>query len=126
MVNSCSFFTKPRGWPMAKRPYVNFKEIKERIRIADVLEILGLTDRFKKARDGLMGVCPLPSHAHGPMPNAEQFKIGHKDGIDVWHCFGDCQRGGDVIEFVKAMTGYDNAHVRLWFAEYFKDRLTLA
>ena len=111
---------------MARRPFVNFKEIKERIRFADVLQVLGLTEQFKKAGDGLMGVCPLPTHTHGPMPNPEQFKIGHKDGVDVWHCFGDCQRGGDVIEFVKAMTGYDNSHVRLWFAEAFPDRLSLA
>jgi DNA primase len=110
---------------MAKRPYVNFKELKERIRIMDVLQVLGLTERFKKVGDNLVGVCPLPSHVHGPMPNPEQFKIGRQDGVDVWHCFGDCQRGGDVIEFVKAMTGYDNAHVRLWFAEKFADRLSL-
>lgn len=108
-----------------QRPYVVFKQIKERIRIAEVLKVLGLEERFKKAGDGLMGVCPIPSHIHGPMPNPEQFKIGRKDGTDVWHCFGDCQRGGDVIEFVKAMTGYDNAHVRLWFAEHFAERLDL-
>jgi hypothetical protein len=30
-----------------------------------------------------------------------------------------------VIEFVKAMTGLDNAHVRFWFAEKFSDRLSL-
>jgi DNA primase len=110
---------------MAKRPYVKFAEIKERIRIADVLQVLGLADQFKRSGETLTGVCPFPSHVHGPMPNGEQFKIGHKDGVDVWHCFGDCQRGGDVIEFMKAMTGLDNAHVRFWFAEKFPDRLSL-
>jgi len=110
---------------MAKRPYVKFAEIKEKVRLADVLQVLGLTERFKKSGETLTGVCPFPSHVHGPMPNAEQFKVGRKDGVDVWHCFGDCHRGGDVIEFVKAMTGYDNSHVRLWFAEKFPDRLSL-
>jgi DNA primase len=70
-------------------------------------------------------VCPFPCHSHGPSPNPEQFKINFKDGLWLWHCFGDCQRGGDVVEFVKMMTGYDNSHVRFWFAEKFGDRLTV-
>lgn len=110
---------------MAERPYVSFAEIKQRIPIPDVLIALGIIDRFSRKKDTLTGVCPLPSHQHGPHPNAEQFKINQRDGLWLWHCFGDCQRGGDVIEFVKAMTGYDDAHVRFWFAEKFADRLTL-
>jgi DNA primase len=42
----------------------------------------------------------------------------------LWHCFGDCQRGGDVIELVKELTSYDNAHVRFWFHEHFGERLS--
>src|SRR3954465_9678563 len=29
---------------------------------------------LQEGRRGLMGVCPLPAHEHGPMPNPEQFK----------------------------------------------------
>src|SRR5215212_8061345 len=108
---------------MEERPYVKFAEIKERVLILDVLKALGLAEQFKTSGKGLTGVCPIPSHKHGPMPNPEQFKVGQKDGVDVWHCFGDCQRGGDVIELVKLVTGLDNAHVRLWFAQHFGDRL---
>lgn len=110
---------------MAERPYVNFSELKTRVPILDALKALGLAEQFKQTGKGLSGVCPLPSHKHGPMPNPEQFKIDQKDGVDVWHCFGDCQRGGDVIELVKAVAGLDNAHVRLWFAQHFADRLSL-
>lgn len=110
---------------MRERPYVSFAEVKEKVPIPDVLNLLGLADRFTRTNDTLTGICPLPSHAHGLRPNAEQFKINRRDGIWLWHCFGDCQRGGDVLEFVKAMTGYDDAHVRFWFAEHFGDRLTL-
>lgn len=110
---------------MARRPYVVFKECKERIRMVEVLEMFGIAGQFKPVGEGLVGVCPLPNHVHGPMPNPEQFKTARKDSVDVWHCFGDCQRGGDVVEFVKAMTGYDNSHARLWFAEHFGDRLSL-
>ncbi|MBS0204481.1 MAG: toprim domain-containing protein [Planctomycetes bacterium] len=110
---------------MAERPYVSFAEVKQKIPIPDVLAVLGLADRFTRTKGTLTGVCPLPSHQHGPNPNPEQFKINQREGLWLWHCFGDCQRGGDVIELVKAMTGYDNSHVRFWFAENFGDRLTL-
>ena len=109
---------------MNERPYVSFLEVKQRVSIPDVLQVLGIENQFAKIGDRLTGVCPLPNHKHGPKPNREQFKINRKDDVWVWHCFGDCQRGGDVVELVKSMTGYDNAHVRFWFAEHFGDRLS--
>lgn len=108
---------------MATRPYVSFAEVKEKVSIPDVLDVLGLTGKFSRKGESLSGVCPLPAHKHGPQPNADQFKINCKGGTWLWHCFGDCQRGGDVIELAKAVTSYDNAHVRLWFHEHFGDRL---
>lgn len=107
-----------------QRPYVSFAEVKQKVTLPEVFQVLGIADRFTRKGDTLSGLCPLPSHQHGPRPNPEQFKVNEKDGVFLWHCFGDCQRGGDVVEFVKAMTGYDNAHVRFWFAEKFGDRLT--
>jgi DNA primase len=114
-----------KGVVMSDRPYVSFAEVKGKVTIPDALEALGLAEKFTRKGDKLSGVCPLPQHNHGPKPNSEQFKADVKDGVWVWHCFGDCQRGGDVIELVKAITGYDNAHVRFWFAEKFGQRLTL-
>jgi DNA primase len=108
---------------METRPYVSFAEVKVKVSILDALEVLGLAGGFQPKGQTLVGVCPLPSHKHGPRPNPAQFKINCKDGTWLWHCFGDCQRGGDVIELVKAITGYDNAHVRFWFAEHFRQRL---
>ncbi len=110
---------------MSKRPYVSFAEVKARVPIPDVLDLLGISDQFHRQGDVFTGACPLPAHQHGPSPNLEQFKINRRDGLWLWHCFGDCQKGGDVIELVKEMTGYDDAHVRFWFAENFGDRLTL-
>jgi DNA primase len=107
-----------------QRPYVSFAEVKRKVTLPEVFRVLGIDDRFTRKGDTLSGLCPLPSHQHGPRPNPEQFKVNEKDGVFLWHCFGDCQRGGDVVEFVKAMTGYDNAHVRFWFAEKFGERLT--
>ena len=109
---------------MATRPYVSFAEVKEKVSIPEVLDVLGLIDKFSRKGDSLSGVCPLPSHQHGPRPNPEQFKVNCKDGLWLWHCFGDCQRGGDVIELVKELTGYGNEHVRFWLHEHFGDRLS--
>lgn len=109
---------------VTRRPYVDFQEVKRAVSMPDVLQAFGLVERFQKRGESLIGVCPLPTHQHGPQPNPDQFRIDLKDGVWLWHCFGDCQRGGDVVEFVKGMTGYGDAHVRLWIAEHFGDRLT--
>lgn len=110
---------------MSERPYVSFDEVKRRVTILDALEVFGLADRFRREGKTYAGVCPLPGHVHGPSPNPNQFKIALQNEVSVFHCFGDCQRGGDVIEFVKLMTGLDHAHVRFWFAQHFGDRLKL-
>jgi hypothetical protein len=110
---------------MTQRPYVSFAEVKEKVPIPDALAALGILNRFERRGDTLHGVCPFPTHQHGPRPNAEQFKVNRRDGLWLFHCFGDCARGGDVIELVKLMTGYDNSHVRFWFCDHFADRLSL-
>jgi DNA primase len=110
---------------MSDRPYVNFQEVKDKVPIPEALEKLGLADQFKRKGDVLTGLCPLAGHVHGPKPNEQQFKINKKGETWLWHCFGDCNRGGDVIELVKLVKGFDNAHVRFWFAEHFGDRLSL-
>ncbi len=106
------------------RAYVDFAEVKQKVSMPEVLQVFGIADRFEWKGQTLCGVCPLPGHVHGPSPNPEQFKINNKDGTWLWMCFGDCKAGGDVIEFAKAMTGYDDAHIRFWLAEKFGARLT--
>ena len=110
---------------MSDRPFVDFREVKAHISIPEVLDVLGIREQFTEKEGVLTGVCPFPDHSHGPKPNRSQFKINQKDGVWLWHCFGDCQAGGDVIELVKRCQGLSNEHVRFWFAEHFADRLTL-
>jgi DNA primase len=109
---------------MSQRPYVSFAEVKEKVSILDVLDALGIADHFQRKNDTLTGVCPLPAHKHGPCPNTEQFKISVKKNL--WKCFGDCDKGGDIISLVKEYMGYDDAHVRFYFSEHFGDRLRLS
>jgi hypothetical protein len=109
---------------MTERPFVSFAEVKQKVSVPDVLAAFGLLDRFRRRGDVLTGVCPLPGHKHGPSPNPDQWRADCRKGVWQWYCFGDCQRGGDVVELAKALTGYDNAHVRFWFAERFGERLS--
>lgn len=112
---------------MAKRPYVSFAEVKEKVSIPDVLQTLRIADQFRVKDDTWIGCCPLLQHQHGPQPNENQFRIDCKKGLWLYRCFGDCSEtelgGGDVINFVKGMTGLSDAHVRFWFVEHFGERL---
>ena len=112
---------------MSDRPFVSFAEVKEKVPIPDVLDVFGITDQFRERKEALVGVCPLPQHVHGPRPNDSQFRIDCRKGLWLYKCFGDCADtplgGGDVINFVKAMTGLSDAHVRFWFADHFGNRL---
>jgi DNA primase len=68
----------------------------------------------------------LPEHKRkeGSTGNPRQFVITISPTGDLWHCFGNCGRGGDAISLIKAITGLDNVGVRNWYAEHFLDRLS--
>jgi CHC2-type zinc finger protein len=53
----------------------------------------GLFDALKRVGSQLVGCCPLHRGT-----NNKQFVVGLAS--QSWHCFGDCNRGGGVIDFV--------------------------
>jgi DNA primase len=111
---------------MGTRPYVSFDEVKARVPIPDVLQVLGIADRFEQRNGALVGACPFPSHVHGPSPNGEQFRINLVEGsLWMWRCWGDCKASGNVVQFVMRFLGLSAEHVRFWFAEHFGERLNL-
>jgi DNA primase len=82
------------------RPFLDFKAIKGRVAIADVLA------RYKVSlvrvnQTALKGTCPLPSHASG---TKNTFCVN--EAKSVWYCHSDsCKKngeraGGNVIDFV--------------------------
>lgn len=111
---------------MGQRPYVSFEEVKAKVPIPDVLQPLGIADRFQQRNGALVGVCPFPTHIHGPSPNSEQFRINQADGVWLWRCWGDCKACGNVVQFVMRFLGLSAEHVRFWFAEHFGERLTVS
>ena len=73
--------------------FVDFKAVKAAVSILQVLERYGIADKFKRSGDSLSGPCPLHDGQ-----NPTQFRVSI--GKNCWHCFGRCNDGGNVLEFV--------------------------
>src|ERR1039457_5745573 len=86
-----------------KRPFLDFKAIKGRVAIRDVLARyqVGLV---RVNQVSLKGTCPLPSHSSG---SKNTFFVNQAKS--VWYCHSDsCKKngnraGGNVIDFVSLM-----------------------
>ncbi len=94
------------------RPYLDFKAIKARVTMADILGRYGVT-LARVNQTALKGTCPLPSHTSG---RKNTFFVNVAKS--VWYCHSDsCRKngnraGGNVIDFVAAMeqcSAYDAA-----------------
>lgn len=82
---------------MAKgKNWVNFAEIKSKVRIEDVIDRYGLADQFKKSGKNIVGCCPIHKGS-----NSRQFSIDPDKNI--WNCFGNCKTGGNILDFVAMM-----------------------
>ena len=81
---------------MPKSSFVDFKAIKAAVTMEQVLDHYGFADRFKKTGDSLSGPCPI----HGGS-NPTQFRISISKNI--WNCFSECKRGGNVLDFIARM-----------------------
>jgi DNA primase len=85
------------------RPFLDFKEIKQRVTIADVLPRYQV-NLVRVNQTALKGTCPLPSHSSG---SKNTFFVNVEKS--VWYCHSDsCKKngnraGGNVIDFVAAM-----------------------
>jgi len=85
------------------RPFLDFKEIKQRVTIADVLPRYQV-NLVRVNQTTLKGTCPLPSHSSG---SKNTFFVNVVKS--VWYCHSDsCKKngnraGGNIIDFVAAM-----------------------
>jgi len=76
-------------------PFAGFATLKRTVSLTQVLDRYGLLERLRRSGDQLNGACPL----HGGH-NPSQFRADLDRNL--WVCFGDCQRGGSIIDFVSA------------------------
>lgn len=81
---------------MPKSLFVDFKAVKAAISMEKVLEHYGLLDRFKRSGDNLSGPCPIHKGT-----NPTQFRVSLSKNI--WNCFSECKRGGNVLDFIAKM-----------------------
>jgi DNA primase len=101
------------------RPFVDFKSIKRRVGIADVLARYRV-NLVRVNQTAMRGSCPLPSHSSG---SKNTFYVN--EAKSVWYCHSEsCKKdgaraGGNVIDFVALMeqcSVYDAAkRIDEWF-----------
>lgn len=78
---------------MPKKPFVDFREVRSRITMEQVLEHYGVLDTFKRTGTRLSGPCPI----HGGS-NPSQFRVDTEKNL--WNCFSECKHGGNVLDFI--------------------------
>ena len=71
---------------------IDFQDLKANVSIEQIIAWLNI-DLKKTGTHQLRGVCPI----HGGS-NDRQFVVSTDKNL--WHCFGDCNGGGDIIELV--------------------------
>ena len=86
----------------AKAAWVDFKAIKSQVSIVQILERYGVLHTLAKSGNGdrLSGACPI----HGGS-NKTHFRVSVSK--NCWNCFGQCQSGGNIIDFVAKKEGVD-------------------
>jgi len=87
----------------AKTEWVNFKEIKLKVNMEDILEHYGLLKDLKRKEDELVGFSPIHDEKHY---NKNTFCMNSSKNNS--HCFSS-SAGGNVLDFVVAM---EDANVR--------------
>lgn len=81
-------------------PGIDFREARARVRLLEVLELLGLAPHSRWGNQ-LRGPCPVH---RSRTPTSRSF-AAHL-GRDVWHCFA-CRAGGNALDLWVAVTHQD-------------------
>ena len=79
--------------PKEKKPFVDFRDIRSRITMEQVLEHYGVLDKFTRNGSRLSGPCPIHNGT-----NPTQFRVDTEKNI--WNCFSECKHGGNVLDFI--------------------------
>jgi DNA primase len=88
---------------------LDFGYLKSIVSLERVLAAKDLLGGFRTRGDSLVGPCPLH---HGDNPQA--FVVSRSKNL--WYCFTRCQRGGDVVDFVRFLDGRSYRDTARWLA----------
>ena len=97
---------------MSKKNWVDFKTIKNKISLEMVLKHYNIFNEFKNSGKNLVNCCPIHKGS-----NPRQFSVNLEKNI--WHCFGNCKAGGNVIDFVCKMENVSFREAALLLKNWF-------
>lgn len=92
--------------------WVSYKRLKESVTIEQILRRYGLWDTLKPAGKSIVGCCPIH---HGTNPR--QFTVNPEKNI--FNCFGDCQKGGNILDLVAGLEGCEIKEAALKIKNWF-------
>ncbi len=99
----------------ARTKWVDFKALKEKVGMADILKHYGLLDGLKERKNHeLVGYCPI--HDGEAQYNKNSFCCNTKK--NAWNCFA-CGAGGNVLDFVAQMEDVEIRQAALLIQEWF-------
>src|SRR5438067_6763890 len=100
----------------AHSAWVDFKEIKSKVSILQVLGRYGVLETLarKGNSDRFSGPCPI----HGGT-NKTHFRVSISK--NCWNCFGSCHSGGNIIDFVSKKEGIPFRDAALLIQRWFID-----
>jgi DNA primase len=93
--------------------FVDFKAVKAAVTMLQVLEHFGVAESFKRTGNSLSGPCPL----HGGQ-NRTQFRVSLDK--NCWNCFGTCNGGGNILDFVAQKEGCSLREAALKLCDWFQ------
>lgn len=76
-----------------RKPFVDFRAIRGRITMEQVLDHYGVLHTFTRSGNRLSGPCPI----HGGS-NPTQFRV--ETDKNIWKCFSECKHGGNTLDFI--------------------------
>ena len=82
-------------------------EIKARI---DIVELVSETVKLRRTGKNYIGFCPFHSNTRTPA-----FVVFPDSGS--WHCFGQCNEGGDIFGYVMKKEGWDFSETLRYLAD---------
>jgi len=105
--------TKIEKEDKAKSEWVDFKEIKEKVSMEDILSHYELLKGLRRKENELIGFCPIHDEKRR---NKGCFCTNTTK--NMWHCFS-CGAGGNVLDFVSLMEGVDIRQAGLLIQKWF-------
>jgi DNA primase len=92
--------------------FVDFRAVKAAVTMEQVLDHYALVSKLSRKGDTFSGPCPLHNGT-----NPTQFRVSLSK--NCWNCFGDCKRGGNVLDFVALKEGASVREAALLLADWF-------